>query len=454
MDAANNRRGVAKSREEGGKVSEDSFRIVEYRAENFQRLKLVEFSPDADGVVISGKNAQGKSAIIASVEAMLLGKRAAPERPVREGEEIALGRLDLGDYKVEGKWSSDGKYQLVVRGKDGHKIGAPQDFLDSIYGDEAVDPSLFLRMSKREQLNLLMSVSEISEDLGELETERSRIYDERRDIGRDLKKAEGALASLSSIPEDIGPKKDTKEALEKLQEASTIIASIQSSKQRLGIMDEEIASMRARLEAAEKEKVALVKRINETVVPVMEEVKVRVTEADAHNRKVEERDRKIVEKDRAQKQVENLLTQVSRFTFDIEKIDARKALALKEAKFPLEGLSFDGEGILYKNQPFEQSSQAEKITVSMAIATARNPRLKWIPLRAGNDLDEESLGAVMRICREKGYQPWIEKIDPNQPGCLIIEEGELVGFGGKDGGIGELSIKRAKKEEKSDECPF
>ena len=48
-------------------------KIVSLQAENFKRLKAVEIKPDGSTVVITGKNAQGKSSILDSIFAAVGG---------------------------------------------------------------------------------------------------------------------------------------------------------------------------------------------------------------------------------------------------------------------------------------------------------------------------------------------------------------------------------------------
>ena len=77
-------------------------KIVELQAENVKRLKAVEITPDGTMQVIGGRNAQGKSSVLDAIWLALGGGKASKETPlpIRDGEDKASVRLDLGDLVV------------------------------------------------------------------------------------------------------------------------------------------------------------------------------------------------------------------------------------------------------------------------------------------------------------------------------------------------------------------
>ena len=90
-------------------------KIIELRAENVMRLKAVEITPDGTVQVIGGRNAQGKSAVLNAIWLALGGGKASKDisRPIRDGEENASVRLDLGDLVVTRTWTQKGTSLLA-----------------------------------------------------------------------------------------------------------------------------------------------------------------------------------------------------------------------------------------------------------------------------------------------------------------------------------------------------
>lgn len=61
-------------------------RILRLRTKNYQKIKVVDITPDRNINNLIGRNAQGKTSVINSIYAALGGKRAMPDKPIRDGE--------------------------------------------------------------------------------------------------------------------------------------------------------------------------------------------------------------------------------------------------------------------------------------------------------------------------------------------------------------------------------
>lgn len=107
-------------------------------------------------------------------------------------------------------------------------------------------------------------------------------------------------------------------------------------------------------------------------------------------------------------------------------IDAQKAAGVAAAKMPVEGLSFDAEGITYNGVPFAQASSAEQLRVSTAMAMALNPDLRVIRITDGSLLDSHSMAMLQELASENDYQVWVEVVDETDdaPG-VVIEDGRV-----------------------------
>jgi DNA repair exonuclease SbcCD ATPase subunit len=108
-------------------TKENGLVIVNLVAENFQRLKAINITPNANTVLITGKNGAGKSSVLDSIVSALCGKDYCPEKPIRTGEKGARVELDLGKYKVTRTFTESGGGTLKVESKDGFKAGRPRN---------------------------------------------------------------------------------------------------------------------------------------------------------------------------------------------------------------------------------------------------------------------------------------------------------------------------------------
>jgi len=127
-------------------------KIVKFRAENFQKLKVVEITPEGN-VVITGKCEQGKTTILDAIHVALDGGKM-PEMPIRTGQKKAVINVDLADddlkkiMKVQRTFTPSGS-TITITNEDGFKASKPQDLLDKLVGALAFDPLEFARADSK-----------------------------------------------------------------------------------------------------------------------------------------------------------------------------------------------------------------------------------------------------------------------------------------------------------------
>lgn len=114
-------------------------KIIKLTAENVKRLSVVEISPEGNVVTIGGRNGQGKTSVLDSIE-YALGGNPSDTMPVRSGEESAKVVVDLGDIVVKRTFTAAGGTSLTVTNADGVKQASPQAILDKLTGRLTFDP--------------------------------------------------------------------------------------------------------------------------------------------------------------------------------------------------------------------------------------------------------------------------------------------------------------------------
>ena len=136
-------------------------RIVRLQAEGFKRIVAVDITPEGDLVEVRGNNENGKSSVLDAIFAALGGAEAAPERPVRDGEEAAVIRLDLGELVVTRYFTAAGTTGLKVTTPDGAAYGSAQTMLDKLVGKISFDPLAFRDLKPAEQADELRKLVEL-----------------------------------------------------------------------------------------------------------------------------------------------------------------------------------------------------------------------------------------------------------------------------------------------------
>lgn len=436
-------------------------RITAARVSNFKRVRTVEVTPDADRVLIliGGKNAAGKSSVLDALTVALGGKRAAPADPVRHGTDAAVidVELDGGALTIHRVLDADGGSKLEVREK-GSVIRSPQARLDQIVAGRFLDPIAFLQLSATEQRSQLLSMFDKDGAIAKLEDRRERIYEKRREVGRDLKKAQGELARLPAEvevgePIDVAALSAERAAIADLQRAvdglglacreatskvEQAVAEIRKSEALIAELEKQLAAAmdardewasqleaRQALEADAKAKLEAARQEWVELTPRREQLDADLARADAHNRAVFEREANNKRRAAASATVKQLEEQVEQQTELLGKIEQQKLKLLADIGLPVEGLGLSKEGITLHDVPFAQASAAERLRVALALAMAASPNLDDIWIRDGALLDDDSLAAVAEQAAAAGRRLWIERVGDRDPGAIVIQDGAI-----------------------------
>jgi len=416
-------------------VSEQTkdLQVVSLEVENFKRVKVARITPGKGLVVIAGRNAQGKSSVMDSISAALMGLAACPVDPIRHGEQSASIRLDLGEVVVTRKFTPSGTPSLTITNADGAKLSSPQKLLDSLLGSLTFDPLAFTRMKPREQFDALKAVVKVSADLDGIDRLRQQQYDERTEHNRNARSLK-AQAEGITIPDDTPETPvDAGELVAQVEQAMAANEALQREEHRRRAEDRQVEEGKARVDRLRSELAQAEEDLRNLLAeqadrkaldaPIaIEPIKERLRNLQAINEAVKLRERKAsleVQAAEAQRLADNL-------TASMEALDEAKAAALAEAQFPVAGLSLGDGQVLLNGVPLEQASSAEQLRVSTALAMAANPKLKVVLIREGSLLDENGLLLVAEMAEEQGYQVWVERVDSSKSMGIVIEDGEVV----------------------------
>lgn len=418
--------------------------VVRLEVDAFKRMRAARLHPPRTGLVpVRGKNEQGKSSLIESMEAALLGKDGAVDLPIMEGQHGAHVLLDLGEIVVKRTWTRDsgGKAttKLLVEDARGVAQASPQKVLDALVGHFA-DPVAFIGKKPDEQVKIVLAILGLDAELAKLEGQASVQFDERRDLGRVSDQAKKHAQELAQAVEGI-PVPDVSSSAEELgrqlEEAKTAngyvdraIAAKADAESRGRAAAERLKALELEIQKVQGEIVEQRQRWEQAAEYIAATPKVDTAPIHAALRDLEEAQRMATKRElleQARVAAQNAEAEHAEADRKLEETRGKIRALLGSAKFPVEGMSYDHErkALLVGGIPFGQASSGEKLKISAGIAMAGTPRIRVLFIRDGSMLDEDNLALVAELAEANGFQLWCEIVSNTREGAGVwIEDGE------------------------------
>jgi DNA repair exonuclease SbcCD ATPase subunit len=408
-------------------------KILNAIIENYKAIKRVEITPRGTITVISGNNSQGKSSAIEALVTTLAGKEKGKDVPVRKGSDGAIIEIDLGDRIIKRVIKGD-RDELEVYTKEGHVVKRPRSVLDELMDKRKFDVMKFITGTPKEQRALLMELAGLSFD--EIDAKRNVTFNERTMIGRERDSLKGQLDGLAHY--DDAPKEsvNTQAIITKIKENNEHNAGIQSNrlniqayKDKKSMLAMEIAQLEQRLKslneqlASAETALAEMEKNMETYAPADNtELELQLKNAEDLNNKFRQNEKRAEVFTRYQAKEK----EYSAKTEELTAIEQKKIDDLKEAKFPIEGLSLTDEGVIYNNLPLENESRSNKLKVALAIAMSIPTELRTIILDDAEVLDDDNMKIVDEMMQKNDYQAIIARRQDPDDNTYIIKEGEII----------------------------
>lgn len=423
---------------------ENALKIVELRSEFVKRLNVLVIRPKGNVVVLQGENGVGKSSAIDSIEMALTGKVSEAPIVIQQGQEYAEVKLDLGAFTVRKRWTKGGTVKLLVE-MNGFEKKAPQTFLDEMLGKISFDPLAFIRLDPKKQAEIVKRM--VGVDTSKLEADYKVDYDKRTQVsnsGKSLK------ARFDALPVPPAETPDEPVNVQALLDEQTQLQAVKSDNDRLrgqlAVVEESMKSADTAERQAEEEVQRLEKTLNDAraklevtskkrldahhalddakqklgqlIDPDIAGIYRKIASADATNTSVRQK------KERAAMGAELDKLRDEKIALDA-KLDAlleEKAKLIREAKFPIDGMSFDSEGgLTFSALPLVQASSAEQLRIGVALCIALNPKIRIAFIRDGSLLDEKSMDLVEQMADQFNMQIWIERVGKGPVGFEIVD---------------------------------
>ena len=409
------------------------------------RLAAVTIRPTDNVVEITGANGAGKSSTLQAIWMALGGKAAIPRQPIKTGASDASIRIDLGDLIVTRTFHKrdDGDYSttLHVTNKEGMRPQSPQTLLDSLVGKMAFDPLEFTRLKPADQYKTLRTLVP-NVDFDAVEELNRQDFDKRTEVNRTIKLMRANLkpvddsyptepinvVDLTTEIEQI--RKDNEALSDRKAKRAAVAASVALKLERANEIKGMIAEYQAKIDKLQAERVQLIADAStdqarlDKAKPLpepknAEPLLASIRSAEDHN----ERYRQRKDNDDLHKKIADQEKVAEKLTAVMAERKAAMDKAVAEAKLPVSGLSLGDGEILLNGVAFDQASMAEQIRTSVAIAAAQNQKLRIAHIRDGSLLDSASWKALSDFANETDLQIWVETVDSNRPGAILIEDG-------------------------------
>ena len=417
-------------------------KIISLIAENVKRLSAVKITPDKQIVVIGGRNGQGKSSVLDCIAMALGGKDQVPDTALRKGAKNGSITIDLGDIKVLRKFTAGGTTSLTVSNAEGAKYNSPQAVLDALVGKLSFDPLGFLRLKARDQADTLRELAGV--DLGPIEKRRAEAYALRTEANSEVKRLTGALESKVSYPD--APKEivSAGEITAKITEANQINTANAAERSALQLIQQRGSSAKSNFENHTATVERLKKELEEAETALREagrqladirreyvnqESKVKLlvdadpAAFDAQLAEIETTNAKVranIEKAGIAEELRDAEKNARELDQRVKDIDAEKADLLKSSNIPVDGLTFDEGCVYFGDVPLDQASGAEQLRVSIAIASAMNPKLRVMICKDGALLDDDSLALLAAYADANDMQIWLENCHAKGAEATVI----------------------------------
>jgi DNA repair exonuclease SbcCD ATPase subunit len=397
-------------------------RIIHLKINNILNLKAIDVHPQKNVNKVSGKNGAGKSNFLETIRFALLGKRAMPKEPIREGQKQGDIVVELDDYIVTVKITKNGEYWQVTD-KEGRPVKSPQTLLKEIVGPISFDPLALLDEDPKKLRAVLLEL--LGVDLDKYDTEIKRLRDERQIEGRSLKLNEAALTTLPYYTEAPKEEISISELHKKLAEAGLVNNAIDKAGNELDSINSEITSLEKRVQFLKEQKENRIKYLQENAVVDTAVITEKMENIETVNQQVRANKAYNIAKKRAQESQ----GVYNKFTEKIEQLELVKDDTLKKAKMPIPGLGVDEEGVTFTDEkhgtkPISQINTAKRIEIGMAIYMAKNPDLK-VMFAEGDKFDKETEKAVEAAVKDADFQLFCEVVDEETESGIYLIDGTV-----------------------------
>ena len=441
-------------------------KIKQIMLKNFANVNKIEINLKDDVTYLIGENGAGKTTVGLNAVWFILEGLALKGQSVLHGERFrfigdhgksAIGQLVLHDEIEEiditiSRKLLKNKTELKITASDERQLS--DTFIDDIFNIFSINPVGFSKLSPKEQA-LALNI-----DTSKFDALKKVAYDERLELGRDVKRLEGAFNEMIDI-EKVEPV-DLKKLLQQKEQIDTANAKavdtarserdkavqkaiIYNAKQdeklikltgatsEVERIENYIKDLREKVKQLEKDVLNSLeiqkKRISErnqlptpadkksTDIPIVLPKTESTTKLTEQIESAEETNKKVTlyqQKIDAEKKLN--AAQILHFNKEAEmdKIEADRIKYIKSTNLPFSAITIDDTGgVLISGRPFSETyfSKGEILRIGIKLAAASNPKLKYIFVPDSQSIDKENREKLFKDLVDAGFQVVAEYVD-------------------------------------------
>ena len=438
-----------------------NLKISKINIHNLLGIEDLEITPTGNIIEVSGRNGRGKSSVLESIKGAL--GISDYSKLLRNGEETGQVTLDLGDMRLERKYTEKGdklKLQGKVAGTDSYSnLTAPAKILKGLFNPNSINPLSLLTAKPKELLDaVLMAMPmtvdgeylyEITEG-AEVDTDEhalvvidkvtKEIFTERTGVNRDLKTAKTTMEQLEATLPDVIPSTDELE--QEIDENTEKMESIKSSARKVGrvvrqqyselinLKDGEIAEIDgvidelllqiSELKEAKAELQAELRGLSserDTKAEAAVEAELgKVDDLQERNQQLSKQMSELGVYSNTQKQVAQWASQVKTaqkkangLTSSLEKLQEYKEKLCED--LPIDGLEIKDGNLYYNDVLFETLNTAAKVTLVIELAKLSAGDLGIVVIDNSEHLDTDTYKAFIKEAAKTDLQFIVSRVD-------------------------------------------
>ena len=399
-------------------------KINKLEIENVKRVKAVKVEFSANGLtVIGGKNRQGKTSVLDAIAWALGGDKFRPSEAQREGSVITpnLNITLSNGFVVERRGKNS---DLKVIDPNGKKGG--QQLLNEFVEQLALDLPKFMQSSSKEKANIMLQIIGVGNQLHELETKETQMFNQRQAIGRIADQKKKFAKEQTYYPDAPKEPISASDLIKQQQEILARNGANQSKRQRLreitttvNNLSNEMAELQRRLTTALTDQEIASKSAINLHDESTEELENNINNIEAINIKV----RANLDKDKAEQDALEYSNQYAGLTAQIEAVRKDKVDLLTNADLPLPGLSVVEGELTYDGRKWDGMSGADQLKVSVAIVRKLNPKCGFVLMDKLEQMDMDTMTEFGQWLEQEGLQAIATRVSTGSECSIIIEDG-------------------------------
>jgi recombinational DNA repair ATPase RecF len=443
---------------------------------NFKTIKDFKQNFNGGVYFIKGENEVGKTTLISAIVTLLTGDRSdnlLTTGAEKGYAKITVGDEGKPSYEVELRFTQANPRGTLTISQAGSPLKSEnKTVLQQIMNYQDFDANEFVRWSetaegRRKQIALVRSLlpPEINTRIIEIESEVAITKTSLTSINSELKVYDNFIKSSSVSTEEVTIYANPVDALELIdkktrgaqinEKRATVHTEIETAKTNLDKLpgkstevkskysksfqelDQEATRLREEYDAAlkrlqekkdnldkemnkeydqiEQDRIQIADTLqskeiwlNENPEQKLDLIQAEINKADAHNKM----NTKVIEHNKNVEQLNAKLDEKKGKETIVTTLLDEKEQLIFSSSLPIEGLSFDEDGLTLNNIPFKEGeiSTSQEMEVAAKLIIAKNPTVKVFKIAQGESLGAKRLDAIVDFALKNGYQGFIENV--------------------------------------------